>query len=64
LHGSRCAQEEQKDFGGQPRRAHCDRCAFENWVVPILDGMPEEHEAGRVTNEIHWTPSKVIQRLD
>ncbi|KAF4123856.1 deoxyhypusine synthase [Geosmithia morbida] len=42
-------------------------CAFEDWVVPILDRMLEEQEAGRATgnreDEINWTPSKVIHRL-
>jgi deoxyhypusine synthase len=39
-------------------------CAFEDWVVPILDKMLEEQEASRGTeNEINWTPSKVIHRL-
>ncbi|SPQ27226.1 150e16c7-f2d7-48ea-8663-9731e2c82732 [Thermothielavioides terrestris] len=44
-------------------------CAFEDWVVPILDRMLEEQEASRngssegEKEEIHWTPSKVIHRL-
>ncbi|KAL2140552.1 hypothetical protein VTI28DRAFT_3641 [Corynascus sepedonium] len=39
-------------------------CAFEDWVVPILDKMLEEQEASKGTEEeIHWTPSKVIHRL-
>ncbi|KAK0613630.1 Deoxyhypusine synthase [Immersiella caudata] len=39
-------------------------CAFEDWVVPILDKMLEEQEASRGTDdEIYWTPSKVIHRL-
>jgi deoxyhypusine synthase len=39
-------------------------CAFEDWVVPILDTMLEEQEASKKTDEpLHWTPSKVIQRL-
>ncbi|KAK8203120.1 Deoxyhypusine synthase [Zalaria obscura] len=39
-------------------------CAFEDWVVPILDKMLEEQEASKKTEEpIHWTPSKVINRL-
>jgi len=39
-------------------------CAFEDWVVPILDKMLEEQEASKKTDEpIHWTPSKVIHRL-
>lgn len=39
-------------------------CAFEDWVMPILDKMLEEQEASRGTEEeINWTPSKVIHRL-
>ena len=39
-------------------------CAFEDWVVPILDRMLEEQEASRQTGEpLMWTPSTVIQRL-
>ncbi|KAF2261158.1 Deoxyhypusine synthase [Lojkania enalia] len=39
-------------------------CAFEDWVVPILDKMLEEQEASKKTEEpIHWTPSRVINRL-
>ncbi|KAK4146413.1 Deoxyhypusine synthase [Dichotomopilus funicola] len=39
-------------------------CAFEDWVVPILDQMLVEQEASKGTDdEIHWTPSKVIHRL-
>ncbi|KAF2474158.1 DS-domain-containing protein [Lindgomyces ingoldianus] len=39
-------------------------CAFEDWVVPILDQMLEEQEVSKKTDEpIHWTPSKVINRL-
>ncbi|KAF2253884.1 Deoxyhypusine synthase [Trematosphaeria pertusa] len=39
-------------------------CAFEDWVVPILDKMLEEQEQSKTTDEpIHWTPSKVINRL-
>ncbi|KAH6900154.1 Deoxyhypusine synthase [Thelonectria olida] len=39
-------------------------CAFEDWVVPILDKMLEEQEASKGTEEeINWTPSKVIHRL-
>ncbi|PHH89248.1 hypothetical protein CDD83_6439 [Cordyceps sp. RAO-2017] len=39
-------------------------CAFEDWVVPILDNMLEEQEASKGTeDEINWTPSKVIHRL-
>ncbi|KAM3515674.1 hypothetical protein MY11210_000652 [Beauveria gryllotalpidicola] len=39
-------------------------CAFEDWVVPILDKMLEEQEASKGTDhEISWTPSKIIHRL-
>jgi deoxyhypusine synthase len=41
-------------------------CAFEDWVVPILDQMLAEQEASKgrePEDELHWTPSKVIQRL-
>jgi deoxyhypusine synthase len=39
-------------------------CAFEDWVVPILDTMLQEQEKSKGTeDEIHWTPSKVIHRL-
>lgn len=51
-------------------------CAFEDWVVPILDRMLEEQEASKasgkhvdgttgeeVDGELVWTPSKVIHRL-
>lgn len=39
-------------------------CAFEDWVVPILDKMLEEQEATRLTDEpLMWTPSTVIQRF-
>jgi len=42
-------------------------CAFEDWVVPILDKMLEEQDAeGKKFDEeerVHWTPSKVIHRL-
>ncbi|KAG9198374.1 Deoxyhypusine synthase [Epicoccum nigrum] len=39
-------------------------CAFEDWVVPILDTMLEEQEASKKTEEpMHWTPSKMIHRL-
>ncbi|KAB2579036.1 Deoxyhypusine synthase [Lasiodiplodia hormozganensis] len=39
-------------------------CAFEDWVVPILDAMLAEQEATRDSEEpIHWTPSKLIHRL-
>jgi deoxyhypusine synthase len=39
-------------------------CAFEDWLIPILDTMLEEQEASKGTEEeLHWTPSKVIHRL-
>lgn len=39
-------------------------CAFEDWVVPILDRMLEEQEESKNSDEpLHWTPSKVIHRL-
>lgn len=39
-------------------------CAFEDWVLPILDRMLEEQEASRGSeHEVNWTPSKVIHRL-
>ena len=39
-------------------------CAFEDWVVPILDKMLEEQEANKANEEpMVWTPSKVIHRL-
>lgn len=34
-------------------------CKFEKWVYPILDEMLNEQK----TNNVLWTPSKVIQRL-
>lgn len=39
-------------------------CAFEDWVVPILDRMLAEQEASKSTAEpLIWTPSKIIARL-
>ncbi|KAK5072189.1 Deoxyhypusine synthase [Lithohypha guttulata] len=40
-------------------------CAFEDWVVPILDEMLEEQETNfKKTGERYmWTPSRVIHRL-
>jgi len=39
-------------------------CAFEDWIVPILDTMLEEQEASKKTDEPqYWTPSKIIARL-
>lgn len=40
-------------------------CAFEDWVVPILDRMlqEQEDEFDRTGQRYLWTPSKVIHRL-
>ncbi len=39
-------------------------CAFEDWVVPILDQMLAEQECSKDGEEsLVWTPSKVIHRL-
>ena len=42
-------------------------CAFEDWVVPILDIMLAEQEESRKNDSeddhLVWTPSKVIHRL-
>ena len=39
-------------------------CAFEDWVVPILDQMLIEQEESRASEEpLVWTPSTVIHRL-
>lgn len=39
-------------------------CAFEDWVMPILDQMLAEQEATKDMKEpLVWTPSKVIHRL-
>ncbi|KAL5340672.1 deoxyhypusine synthase [Aspergillus crustosus] len=46
-------------------------CAFEDWLIPILDTMLEEQEAankkaqqtGNEEDELHWTPSRIIKRL-
>ncbi|KAL7419182.1 Deoxyhypusine synthase [Cryptotrichosporon argae] len=35
-------------------------CAFEDWVVPILDTMVEEQEG---PERVKWSPSSVIRRL-
>lgn len=35
-------------------------CAFEDWVVPILDTMVEEQEG---KEKVKWSPSSVIRRL-
>lgn len=46
-------------------------CAFEDWLVPILDRMLDEQEAARQkaretgdeADELHWTPSRITRRL-
>lgn len=43
-------------------------CAFEDWVVPILDAMLAEQEASKKSassdaDRLVWTPSTVIARL-
>ncbi|KAI4146368.1 MAG: hypothetical protein L6R39_003474 [Caloplaca ligustica] len=39
-------------------------CAFEDWVVPILDQMLAEQESSKNTDEpLVWSPSTVIRRL-
>jgi len=40
-------------------------CAFEDWVMPLLDKMLEEQETSKSSSDEpwHWTPSKVIARL-
>lgn len=39
-------------------------CAFEDWLVPILDQMLAEQEASKAKDEpLVWSPSTVIQRL-
>jgi deoxyhypusine synthase len=41
-------------------------CAFEDWVLPILDRMVEEQKGGKdqVGEEgMVWAPSDVIRRL-
>jgi deoxyhypusine synthase len=39
-------------------------CAFEDWVVPILDKMLQEQEETKKTDEeFSWTPSKITARL-
>lgn len=35
-------------------------CAFEDWVMPILDACLAEQEAD---GDVNWTPSKLIERL-
>lgn len=46
-------------------------CAFEDWLIPILDKMVDEQEESKVKaqqsgdpdDELHWTPSRIINRL-
>jgi len=39
-------------------------CAFEDWVLPILDTMFAEQEASKTSEEpLIWTPSSVISHL-
>ena len=39
-------------------------CAFEDWVMPILDKMCKEQEETKLTDDpVRWTPSRVAQRL-
>lgn len=39
-------------------------CAFEDWVIPILDEMLKEQETtGANESPVNWTPSKIIHRL-
>lgn len=39
-------------------------CAFEDWVVPILDAMlAEQEESSSSSDRLVWTPSTVIGRL-
>ncbi|KAI9671177.1 MAG: Deoxyhypusine synthase [Caeruleum heppii] len=45
-------------------------CAFEDWVVPILDTLLTEQETALAAADatsgpetFHWTPSKIIRRL-
>ena len=46
-------------------------CAFEDWIVPIFDRMLAEQETakqkaretGNDEDELHWTPSRVTERL-
>lgn len=39
-------------------------CAFEDWVMPILDQMLFEQESSKANEEpLVWTPSTVIRRL-
>lgn len=38
-------------------------CRFEDWLMPILDAMFAEQEAGAVAADGGWTPSTVMARL-
>ncbi|KAL9613802.1 MAG: hypothetical protein Q9167_001693 [Letrouitia subvulpina] len=39
-------------------------CAFEDWVVPILDQMLVEQEGSKASEKpLIWSPSRVIERL-
>lgn len=41
-------------------------CAFEDWVMPILDAMFQEQEENKDKDDemkVVWTPSKIISRL-
>lgn len=39
-------------------------CAFEDWLMPILDQMLSEQEGSRAAeNPLVWSPSTIIQRL-
>jgi len=46
-------------------------CAFEDWIMPVLDAMLDEQESGDAAwrasgdagDRVSWTPSKVIERL-
>lgn len=39
-------------------------CAFEDWLMPILDQMLSEQERSRATeNPLVWSPSTIIHRL-
>lgn len=36
-------------------------CAFEDWLMPLLDEMLREQQEGK--GKVSWTPSKIIRRL-
>lgn len=39
-------------------------CAFEDWIMPILDQMVKEQEGlAGLAEKTKWTPSGVINRL-